>query len=357
MKYNLQFTSSELLDALHKSHDTAAGPDDIHYQILKHLPNRTLETLLHILNDIWITGKFKKDWSKATIIPIPKPNRDHTEATNYRPIALTSCLCKTMERMINDRLVWFFESNQLMTNFQAGFRKNNCTNDHLIRLESFIRDAFVKKEHVVAVFFDLQKAYDTTWKYGIMKDLHKLGLKGRLPFLFKIFLSDRTFNVRIGNTLSDIFEQEQGVPQGSILSPTLFGIKINDIVKCVKDIDCSLFVDDFGKFIRSKNMETIEFKLQRYLNKEDWAIENGFKFSKTKTQCVHFCQIQLHLDPHLTIYGSPIPFVSEAKFLGLFFDNKYLLSNTSKRLKALDILKVLSSFDWGRRSYCSFKSL
>ena len=81
-KYNLLFTSSELLDALHKSHDTAASPDDIHYQILKHLPSRTLETLLNILNDIWITGKFPKDWSKATIIPIPKPNKDHTEATN-----------------------------------------------------------------------------------------------------------------------------------------------------------------------------------------------------------------------------------------------------------------------------------
>ena len=116
-KYNLPFTSSELLDALHKLHD-------IHYQILKHLPNGTLETLLNILNDIWITGKFPKDWSKATNIPIPKLNKDHTEATNYRPIALTSCLCKTAERMINDRLVWFLESNQLITKYQAGFRKN-----------------------------------------------------------------------------------------------------------------------------------------------------------------------------------------------------------------------------------------
>ena len=233
-KYNVPFTASELLDALHKSHDTAAGPDDIHYQILKHLPDNALETLSNILNDIWITGKFPKDWSKATIIPIPKPNKDHTETTNYRPIALKSCLCKTMERMINDRLVWLLESNQLITKYQAGFRKNNCTNDHLIRLESFIRDAFVKKEHVVAVFFDLEKAYDTTWKHGTMKDLHKLGLKGRLPI--QNFLSDRIFNVRIGNTLSDIFKQEQGVPQRSILSPTLFGVKINDIVKCVKDL-------------------------------------------------------------------------------------------------------------------------
>ena len=188
-----------------------------------------------------------------------------------------------MERMINDRLVWFLESNQLVTKFQAGFRKNNCTNDHLIRLESFIRDAFVKKEHVVAVFFALEKAYDTTWKYGIMKDLHKSGLKGRLPLFIQNFLSDRTFNVRIGNTLSDIFKQDQGVPQGSILSPTLFGIKINDIVKCVKDIDGSLFVDDFGIFIRSKNMETIEFKLQRRLNNiEDWATEMVSSFQKQK---------------------------------------------------------------------------
>ena len=82
-KYNLPFTTSELLDALHKSHDTAAGTDDKHYQILKHLPSRTLETLLNILNDIWITGKFPKDLSKATIIPIPKPNKNHIEATNY----------------------------------------------------------------------------------------------------------------------------------------------------------------------------------------------------------------------------------------------------------------------------------
>ena len=139
--------------------------------------------------------------------------------------------------MINDRLVWFLESNQIITKVQAEFRKNNCTNDHLIRLESFIRDAFVKKEHVVAVFFDLEKAYDTTWKHGIMKDLHKLGLKGRLPHFIQNFLSDRTLNVRISNTLSDIFKQEQGVPQRSILSPTLFGVKFNDIVRCVKDID------------------------------------------------------------------------------------------------------------------------
>ena len=63
---------------------------------------------------------------------------------------------------------------------QAGFRKNHSAHDHLVRLESFIRDAFVKKEHG-AIFFNIEKAYDTTWKYGIMKDLHDIGLRGRLP--------------------------------------------------------------------------------------------------------------------------------------------------------------------------------
>ena len=355
-KYNLPFTISELLKALQKSHDTAVGPDDIHYQLLKHLPNKALETLLNIFNQIWITGKFPKGWSKAIIIPIPKPNKDHTETTNYRPIALTSCLCKTMERMINDRLVWFLESNHLLTKYQAGFRKNNCTNDHLVRLESFIRDAFIKKEHAVAVFFDLEKAYDTTWKYGIMNDLHNLGLRGRLPVFISNFLSDRSFNVRVGSTLSDTFEQEQGVPLGSILSPTLFSIKINNIVRCVKDPDCSLFVDDFGIFYRSRNMETTEHKLQECLNDiEIWATENGFKFSKTKTQCLHFCRIRrMHLDPHLTIYGSQIPVVEEAKFLGLIFDRKlsfisHIKALKAKCLKALDILKLLSHSDCGRR--------
>ena len=97
--------------------------------------------------------------------------------------------------MINDRLVSSLESNNLISRNQAGFRKNHSTTDYLVRLESFIRDAFVKKEHVVAIFFDLEKAFDTTWKYGIMKDLHNTGLIGRLPNFVSNFLSNRSFNV------------------------------------------------------------------------------------------------------------------------------------------------------------------
>ena len=318
-EYNSLFNFDELLEAINQSHDSATGPDEIHYQMLKHLPESSLQALLSIFNHNWTTGDFPEDWRLATVIPIPKPGKDPAEPTNYRPIALTSCLCKTLERMINKRLIWYLESNNLLSRYQSGFRAGSSTNDNLVKLETFIRDAFVKKEHVVAVFFDLEKAYDTTWRYGIMKDIHKLGLRGRLPTFIQSFLADRAMQVRVGSTLSDLYDQEQGVPQGGVLSTTLFNIKINDIVKCLDDLtDCSLYVDDFCICFRSKSMRTIERHLQQNLNKiEHWATNNGFKFSKSKTQCVHFCQLRKqHEDPVITLYGSPIPVVQEYKYLG-----------------------------------------
>ena len=99
--YNKDFNLNELVEAIQLSHDSAIGPDGVHYQMLKHLPDNSLETLLNIFNYIWTTGKFPEDWQYATIIPNPKPGKDPVEPTSYRPIALTSCLCETLERMIN----------------------------------------------------------------------------------------------------------------------------------------------------------------------------------------------------------------------------------------------------------------
>ena len=159
------------LDELRKSHDTTCGSDDIHYQFLNHLPESALQTLLDLMNDIWETGDLSSIWKLANVIPIPKPGKDHSDPSNYRPIALTSCVCKTMEWIINARLVWFLESIGLLSNIQCGFHHGRSTLDHLVRFETFIQNAFAKKEHAVSNFFDLEKAYDTTWKYGILKDL------------------------------------------------------------------------------------------------------------------------------------------------------------------------------------------
>jgi hypothetical protein len=127
----------------------------------------------------------------------------------------------------------------------------------------------------VSIFFDLEKAYDTTWKYGILKDIFDMRLKGKLFTFISNFLSDREFNVRVNSTYSDIQEQEIGVPQGSILSVTLLGIQINSLAKVLNDnIEGSLYVDDFLICYRGKNINIIERQLQLCLNKiEQWAME------------------------------------------------------------------------------------
>ena len=353
--YNTQFSLRELMDSLRSSHDTATGPDDVHYQLLKHLPDPSLTVLLNIFNSIWTSGSFPAAWRQAVVVPIPKPEKDRSDPNNYRPIALTSCLCKTMERMVNNRLVYYLESNNLITNLQSGFRKERSTVDQLIRLETWVREGLVNREHVVAIFFDLEKAYDTTWKYGILSDLFKAGLRGHLTNFISNFLENRQFRVRIGSTLSDLYDQEMGVPQGSILSVTLFALKINGIVNCINPgTESSLFVDDFSACCRSKHIRSIERQLQQCLNKlQTWADENGFKFSKTKTVCIHFCNLRrIHFDPVLTIDNIAIPVVKEAKFLGITFDSKlsfipHLRNLRAKCLKAMNLLRVVAHRDWG----------
>ena len=354
-KYNTKFSLRELQNALASCKNTSAGPDSISYELLRNLPISGQLLILSIFNQIWDTGFFPPSWRKAIVISIPKPGKDSTNPGNHRPIALTSCLCKTMERMVNNRLTWHLEHNNLLTEFQCGFRHGRSTLDHLVRLETFAREAFINRHHLVAVFFDLEKAYDTTWKYGIMKDLHAMGFRGNLPTFIHNFLRDRTFQVRLGNVLSNIYSQEMGVPQGSILSVTLFSIKINSIAKCLNsNTSCSLYVDDFLICYRSSYMSCIERQLQGCLNKlQNWCDTNGFKFSSSKTVCMHFCQQRkIHADPVLTLDKSPIPLVDQTKFLGLVFDKKlsfipHLKYLKTKCLKAINILKVVGHYDWG----------
>ena len=356
LDYNKPFNLQELESCLAETGNTAAGPDQIHNNILKQLPQISKQCLLNTLNKMWLENSFPDSWRNANIIPIPKPNKDHTDPSNYRPIALTSCLCKLMEKMANKRLNWFLETNECLSDYQCGFRKGRSTNDHLVRLETFIRETFQLKQHIVAIFFDLEKAFDTTWKHGILRDIHNLGLRGNLPIFIENYLKDRTFQIKLGTSLSDTFEQEEGVPQGGILSPTLFNIKINSITNNLRqNVDCSLYVDDFLICYRAENMRTIERQLQLQLDQlQTWADAQGFKFSPTKTCAVHFCrQRKQHNDPELFIdRNHQIPVKKEAKFLGVTFDQKLTFLPHIKNLriscqKAMSVIKSVSGTDWG----------
>ncbi len=318
--YNAPFSMDEFSCALTRGKDSAPGPDQIHNQMLKHLPEEARIFLLRIFNKIWMEHTFPRTWREAIIIPIPKEGKDRTKPSTYRPISLTSCICKLLERMVNTRLVWHLEQRNLLTPIQCGFRKNRSTMDHLVTLTTQISTAFVLRQHLVAIFFDLEKAYDTTWRYGILRTIHSWGLRGRLPLFLVAFLSSRYFRVRLGDRLSASHHLENGVPQGSILSVTLFAIAINSIASIIREpVKASLFVDDFAIFCSSKSIQVIERQLQLVLNKlQEWTDATGFKFSASKTSCMHFCRIyHLHNHPDLSLGSHLLPFVDSATFLGL----------------------------------------
>ena len=359
--YNRKFRLKDLKRNIKKAKDSAYGADQVHYQFLKHLPDECLRVLLDLINEYWESHTFPPDWRLALVLPIPKPGKDHFYPTNYRPIALTSCLCKTMERMVNERLIHYLEKNKILTKFQCGFRNDKSTTDQLVRLETYVRDAFIKGQHAVAVFFDLHKAYDTTWKHGILKDLYDMGLRGNLPIFIQNFLSLRSFCVLYGAISSDFYSQEEGVPQGAILSTTLFNIKLNGIVKVIlPGVECSLYVDDFVIMFRAKRSSVLIRRLNLCIEKiREWCVANGFTISvgDGKTVAMHFCRNNRSCstadsDMKLFLGNDTIDYVVKKKFLGLIWDPKLNFKEHIKYLKkkcqsSLNIIKVLAHTDWG----------
>ncbi|KFM75393.1 RNA-directed DNA polymerase from mobile element jockey, partial [Stegodyphus mimosarum] len=247
------------------------------------------------------------------------------------------------------------EKKNVISPCQSGFRKGRTTVDNMVLLETSIRKAFVKRNHLVSVFFDIEKAYYKAWTHGILLDLHTFGLRGNLPIFLRNFLKDRTFKVKIGSVVSDIFSQEEGVPQGCVLSVTLFSLKINSVLeKLPPTVSGSLYVDDLQISCQGADMRYVERQLQIALNKiVPWSKKEGFSFLKQKTVCVHFCRKRnLHPEPELHLGDSMIPVEPEVKFLGVMFDRKltflsHILYLREKCLKRLNLLKVLANTSWG----------
>ena len=159
--YNDPFTLHELKDSINTNKDTAPGPDGIHNFMLKNIPDQSLVQLPKVFNRMYESSFIPEEWKKAIIIPIAKPEKDRQDPTNYRPISLTSCLCKTYEKIINRRLMENLENNKLLMSIQCGFRRFHSTTDQLVRFDTYVRKGYKEGKHVIAVFFDLEKAYDS----------------------------------------------------------------------------------------------------------------------------------------------------------------------------------------------------
>ena len=339
-----------------KAKPRAPGPDGIHNSLLKHLHEDTLKILKEVLNNIWTSADFPHQWRAATVIPILKPYKDHTDPLSYRPVALTSCLCKVLESMINTRFIWYLEKSGILDRSQCGFRKHRSTMDNLVSLERYIRDAFARKQQAVGLFFDLEKAYETTWQYGIVCDLHRIGLRGRLPVFMSEYLRDRRIGVRIGTTLSDEFYLEEGVPTGGVLAVTCFGLKINEPSGIAKDIFRALFVDDLVICFRGRFLDTIERHLQQGVHAiQEWATRDGFRFAAHKCKVIHFTapRSKVPRPPAIRIGGTFLPVEDSTKFLRLWWDSHLSFKKHISVLKthcreALNLLSRGCALEVGR---------
>jgi len=255
--------------------------------------------------------------------------------------------------MITDRLVYFLEKRELITSCPSGFRKGRGTMDPVLCLEDKIRKAQVSKKTVVAVFFDVEKAYDMMWKEGLMIKLDKMGIGGRAFNWVKDFLYGRSIRVRVGKEISG-YLIENGTPQGSVISPLLFSITINDVFSDVgPGVGRSLFADDGTMWKRGRNIKYTVRKVQEAIELvERRSLRWGFGFSREKTQVVFFTRKKVDEEINLKLYGHVLERVESFKFLGMVFDASSTWAGHIEKVlvkckKVLNVMRCLVGVDWG----------
>ena len=280
------FTLKEMETQLDRCKDSAPGPDDITISMIKRLTTPAKHTLLKALKKLWEASVYPEQWSKEIKLPFLKPGKDPNFPSSYHLISLTSCICKLFERMVNHRLLWFLEKNNILCPEQSRFRKHRSTIDPFTQLTCHIEKGFKEKKHTVAVFFDIEKAYDTIWRAEILNYMHEMGLRGNLPAFAEGFLPSREFCVRVGASHSEYFVQEEGLPQGSVLSVTLFAIAINAITEQLgSEVHCILYVDDFTIFVSAATITHSTRIIQIAINNlEQWTKTKGMGFSTEKNR-------------------------------------------------------------------------
>lgn len=348
------FEKQEIKTLIKISRNSAAGPDGIFNIFLKNLPECGYAKLTTLFNEIWTAGSFPKSWQTAIVIPIPKPGKDHSKPCNYRPISLTSNLCKLMEKFVNRRLMWHLEKINFISPYQNGFQKRRSVYDHLVCMQQEICKAFISNNHLIAICLDMEKAYDMVWRDRIVSILKNSGINGKMLRFIQNFLTDRRMKVKINNITSEESSLQNGVPQGSVMSVTLFLVAINEITSLVPPpLRCFLYADDVTITCSGKNPNTTQELLQSTMDTiNNWANNNGFKFSKNKSELIMFekqhtdKQIQVKLD------GTSIKRSTSVRILGLIFDEKmnwkqHLKVLKGECLKRMNIIKSISSTNWG----------
>ena len=226
------------------------------------------------------------DWKRANISPIYKKGC-RSEPLNYRPISLTSVACKILERIIKKQLVLHLESGNLMSKAQHGFRSGKSCTTQLLEYLYDVENALDNGDSVDAVYLDFSKAFDSVSHCHLLKKLQAAGIEEPLLSWMRSFLTGRQQRVTIRGVTSSWRNVWSGVPQGSVLGPTLFLVYVNGLLDDVQS-EGKLFADDAKIYRRIRDSED-QKQLQADLDKlQEWSDRWFLKFNTGKCKKIGF---------------------------------------------------------------------
>mgnify|MGYP000185625789 CR=1 FL=1 len=289
---------------------------------IKKLPKPAITYLTKIFNLCFRFQYFPKYWKRAIIVPLAKTRTSSILPQNYRPISLLNFLGKILEKIIMNRLQQYLTDPQRIHHEQFGFKAQHNTILPLYRLHFHITEAFKEKKHTVTTFLDISQAYDTIWIEGLIYKLIQLEFPDSYIHILHSFLTQRTFQVRYDGYLSTIRTSTAGVPQGAILSPTLYSLYVQDF-KPLSGTLISLYADDTVLYTTDKNIDQAISRLQLTLNKfATWTHQWKIKLNVNKTQYVTFTKRRPRTGKQLYIQGKTIPPSPAGKYLGINMDTR-----------------------------------
>ena len=280
------FTREKVTEQLEKlKTDKSPGTDEIHPKFLKEVKEEVGGILAHIMEQSMKTGEIPQDWRDALIVPIFKKG-SRSEAKNYRPVSLTSIVCKVMEKIIKEEMIEHYERYNVINNSQHGFTKGRSC---LTNLLDFFDEMYKKMDEgkpVDIIYLDFAKAFDKVPHKRLGKKLEASGIGGNLLKWLEQWLSNRRQKVGIRGKYSKWSRVWSGVPQGSVLGPLLFVVFINDIDSGIVS-KISKFADD-TKMGCGVDTEEEADVLRRDIGRlQRWAGEWQMMFNTEKCSVMH----------------------------------------------------------------------